>query len=129
MAIARPNAVLGSRKVVLAEAEKVTATWTSTFTRDPFEVAPETKIAFLLELNETALAVSALSFVSSRLLCVDEQKDFGSSEGSRIAQRPVAGAVERRAIGASRRLSPLMVPALRLAAFTVHVDLGCDSNV
>ena len=89
VAIARANAVLETRKVILAEADKVTATWTSTFTRDPFEVPLEAKIAFLLELNETALAVSGVAFVSSQVLFVDEQKYFASSEGSRITQRLV----------------------------------------
>ena len=89
VAIARANAGLASRRVVLAEAEKVVATWTSAFTRDPFAVPLDAKIAFLLELNATALAVSGVSFVSSQVLFVDEQKYFASSEGSRITQRLV----------------------------------------
>jgi TldD protein len=89
VAIARASAVLASRKVVLANAEKVVTTWTSAFARDPFEVPLEAKIAFLLKLNETALAVSGVSFVSSQVLFVDEQKYFASSEGSRITQRLV----------------------------------------
>src|SRR3954454_4035794 len=47
VAIARANAVLTSRKVVLASADKVVTTWTSAFKRDPFEVPLDTKIAFL----------------------------------------------------------------------------------
>jgi TldD protein len=89
VAIARANAVLTSRKVVLANADKVVTTWTSAFTRDPFEVPLDTKIAFLLKLNEAALAVPGVSFVSSQVLFVDEQKYFASSEGSRITQRLV----------------------------------------
>jgi TldD protein len=89
VAIARANAVLASRKVVLASADKVVTTWTSAFKRDPFEVPLETKIAFLMKLNETALAVSGVTFVSSQVLFVDEQKFFASSEGSRITQRLV----------------------------------------
>ena len=89
VAIARANAVLASRKVGLANADKIVTTWTSAFKRDPFEVPLETKIAFLMKLNETALAVSGVSFVSSQVLFVDEQKFFASSEGSRIAQRLV----------------------------------------
>jgi len=49
----------------------------------------ETKLAFLMKLNETALAVAGVSFVNSQLLFVDEQKYFASSEGSRITQRLV----------------------------------------
>src|SRR5262245_9120857 len=89
VAVARANAALASRKVVLADADKVVTTWTSAFKRDPFAVPLETKIAFLLKLNETALAVGGVSFVSSQVLFVDEQKFFASSEGSRITQRLV----------------------------------------
>jgi TldD protein len=89
VAIARANAVLAARKVILAGADKVVTTWTSAFKRDPFEVPLDTKIAFLLKLNETALAVPGVSFVSSQVLFVDEQKFFASSEGSRITQRLV----------------------------------------
>jgi TldD protein len=87
VAIARANAVLAPRKVVLADTERVVATWSSTFARDPFAVPLEAKIAFLLKLNEATLAVPGVSFVSSQILFVDEQKYFASSEGSRITQR------------------------------------------
>ena len=89
VAIARANAMLVSRKVVLADAERVTATWNNPIKRDPFEVSLETKIAFLMKLNETAMAVKGVSFVNSQVLFVDEQKYFASSEGSRITQRLV----------------------------------------
>src|SRR5688572_31733366 len=51
VAIARANARLATRKVVLAEADKVITTWTSDFKRDPFEVGLEDKTAFLMKLN------------------------------------------------------------------------------
>jgi TldD protein len=89
VAIARANAALASRKVILANADKVLTTWTSAFRRDPFEVPLDTKIAFLMKLNEAALAVPGVSFISSQVLFVDEQKYFASSEGSRITQRLV----------------------------------------
>jgi TldD protein len=89
VAIARANAMLASRKVVLANADKVVTTWTSAFKRDPFEVPLDTKIGFLMKLNEAALAVPGVSFISSQVLFVDEQKYFASSEGSRVAQRLV----------------------------------------
>jgi TldD protein len=89
VAIARASATLASRKVVLAAADKVVTTWTSAFKRDPFEVPLDAKIAFLLKLNETALAVPGVSFVNSQVLFVDEQKYFASTEGSRLAQRLV----------------------------------------
>jgi TldD protein len=88
VAIARANAILATRKVVLANADKVVTTWTSAFKKDPFDVPLETKIAFLLKLNQTAL-VPGVSFVNSQILFADEQKFFASSEGSRITQRLV----------------------------------------
>jgi TldD protein len=87
VAIARANAALVSRKVVLADVESVVATWANPVRRDPFEVPLETKTAFLMALNDKALAVPGVSFVTSQLLFVDEQKYFASSEGSRITQR------------------------------------------
>jgi TldD protein len=89
VAIARANAALATRKVVLAPVDNVVTSWTSAFKRDPFEVPLDTKIAFLLKLNETALGVPGVSFVSSQMLFADEQKYFASTEGSRIAQRLV----------------------------------------
>src|SRR4051794_19794802 len=89
VAIARANAVLTSRKVTLAAADKVAATWANPIKRDPFEVPLEAKTEFLMKLNETAMAVPGVSFMSSQILFVDEQKYFASSEGSRITQRLV----------------------------------------
>ncbi len=89
VAIARANAALATRKVVLANADKVVTAWTSAFKRDPFDVPLDTKIGFLMKLNETALGVAGVSFVNSQVLFVDEQKYFASSEGSRITQRLV----------------------------------------
>jgi TldD protein len=89
VAIARGNARLTTRKVELANADKVVTTWANPIKRDPFEVPLETKIAFLMSLNEAALAVTGVTFVSSQVLFVDEQKYFASSEGSRITQRLV----------------------------------------
>jgi TldD protein len=89
VAIARANARLATRKVVLAEADKAVAAWNSAFARDPFDVPLETKTAFLMKLNETALGVAGVSFVSSQILFADEQKYLASSEGSRITQRLV----------------------------------------
>jgi TldD protein len=88
VAIAKANAILATRKVTLAGADTFVTTWTSAFKKDPFEVPLETKIAFLLKLNQTAL-VPGVSFVTSQILFADEQKYFASSEGARITQRLV----------------------------------------
>jgi TldD protein len=89
VAIAKAHAMLATRKVVLADAETVVTTWANPVRRDPFAVPLDAKIAFLMALNDKALAVPGVSFVSSQLLFVDEQKYFASSEGSRITQRLV----------------------------------------
>ena len=89
VAMARAHAALATAKVVLTPTDVVKTSWTSAFRRDPFEVPLDTKLAFLLKLNATAMAVPGVSFVSSQLLFVDEHKYFASSEGSRIAQRLV----------------------------------------
>ncbi|MDP2319016.1 MAG: TldD/PmbA family protein [Acidobacteriota bacterium] len=89
VAIAKANAQMTTRKVVLANADKVVATWANQIKRDPFEVPLATKTAFLMKLNEAAMAVPGVSFVNSQILFVDEQKYFASSEGSRITQRLV----------------------------------------
>ena len=44
VATARANAILASRKVVLAGAGQVTAAWQNPIKRDPFEVPLDTKI-------------------------------------------------------------------------------------
>ena len=59
VSIAKANAILATRKVTLAPSEKYVTSWTSAFKKDPFEVPLETKIAFLLKLNQTALAERA----------------------------------------------------------------------
>jgi TldD protein len=51
----------------------------------------ERKIQFLLELNERALGVKGVSFVNSSMLWVNEQKFFGSTDGSRIEQYLIRG--------------------------------------
>jgi TldD protein len=89
VAIARANAILATRKVTLAAADKVVATWNNPIKKDPFEVPLETKTAFLMKLNASAMAVPGVTFVNSQILFVDEQKYFASSEGSRITQRLV----------------------------------------
>jgi len=88
VAIAKANAILATRRATLAAGDRVVTTWTSAFKKDPFEVPLETKIAFLLKLNQTAL-LPRVSFVTSQLQFADEQKYFASSEGSRIVQRLV----------------------------------------
>ena len=91
VAIAKANASYVRSPVRLAPADKVEATWTSSFRKNPFDVSVDDKLAFLLELNEAALAVKGVSFVNSGMTWVDERKFFASSEGSRVEQYLVRG--------------------------------------
>jgi TldD protein len=52
--IARANSVYQRKRVTMAPASKVVANWKSAFEKDPFDVAIDDKIQFLLKLNEQA---------------------------------------------------------------------------
>ncbi|HYE15105.1 MAG TPA: TldD/PmbA family protein [Pyrinomonadaceae bacterium] len=84
--IARANAAYQRKPVRLVPAKRVTAKWRSHFERDPFDVAIDDKIQFLMRLNETALKTKGVSFVNSGLFFVNEQKFLATSDGSRIEQ-------------------------------------------
>lgn len=84
--IARANAAYQRKPVSLVPVPKVVAQWKSSFERDPFDVAIDAKIQFLIALNEAALGVKGVSFVNSFLFFVNEQKFYASTDGSRIEQ-------------------------------------------
>jgi TldD protein len=89
--IAKANSRFNKRKVELVPVEKATAKWTSSFEKDPFDVPIDDKIAFLLKINETAMAVKGVSFVNSAMSWVNEQKYLATSDGSRIEQYLIRG--------------------------------------
>lgn len=91
VAIAKANAVYQTRRVTLAPVKAVTANWKSNFTKDPFDVSIDDKIQFLLKLNEAALAVKGVSFMTSSMQWVNEQKFLATSDGSRIEQYIIRG--------------------------------------
>lgn len=84
--IAKANAPYQKRKVEMVSAPKVVTTWKSNFEKDPFDVPNDEKIAFLLKLNEAALATKGVRFVTSSLGAVNEQKYLATSDGSKIEQ-------------------------------------------
>jgi len=84
--IARVNSVYQRKRIAMAPASKVTASWKSVFERDPFDVSIDDKIQFLLGLNQTAMKTEGVSFVNSSLSFVNEQKFLASTDGSRIEQ-------------------------------------------
>ena len=85
-AIAKANSSITRKKIELVPTPKVTAKWKSSFERDPFDVPAEEKVAILLRMNEAALGVKGIGFVSSSVSAVNEQKYLANSEGSRIEQ-------------------------------------------
>jgi TldD protein len=89
--IARANAAYQRKPVALVPVPKIVTTWKSSFERDPFDVAIDDKIQFLMKLNEAALAVKGVSFVSSSMVFVNEQKFYASTNGSRIEQYIIRG--------------------------------------
>jgi len=83
---AKANAEFQRKRVELVSAPKVVTSWKSAFERDPFDVPVDQKVGFLMGLNEAALKVRGVSFVTSRLSFVKEQKYLATSDGSRIEQ-------------------------------------------
>ncbi|HEX6125350.1 MAG TPA: TldD/PmbA family protein [Pyrinomonadaceae bacterium] len=89
--IAKANSAFQRKKIELVPTPKVVTSWKSSFEKDPFDVPVEEKTQFLLKLNEGALAVKGVSFVSSSMAWVNEQKYLATSDGSRIEQYLIRG--------------------------------------
>ena len=70
--IARANSVYQRKAISLVPVEKVVAKWKNAFEKDPFEVAIDDKIQFLLSLNESAVKTEGVSFVNSFMGFVNE---------------------------------------------------------
>ncbi|MDQ3257693.1 MAG: TldD/PmbA family protein [Acidobacteriota bacterium] len=100
--IARANAVYQRKPVTLVPTPKVSASWKSSFERDPFDVPIDDKIQILLKLNERALSVKGVSFVNSNVVFVNEQKFYASTDGSRIEQYLIRSSPEFTVTAADR---------------------------
>jgi TldD protein len=86
IAIARANAAYQSKPIKLVPTPAVTATWKSAFEKDPFDIPAGKKVEFLLALNEAAMKAKGASFVTSGVSFHNEQKFYGSTDGSRTEQ-------------------------------------------
>jgi len=84
--IARANAAYQRKPIKLVNTPKAVASWRSNFQKDPFDVATDDKIQFLLKLNEAAMKVKGASFVNSSLTFQNEQKFYASTDGSFLEQ-------------------------------------------
>lgn len=85
-AIAKANSAITRKKIELVPTPKAIAKWKSSFERDPFDVPTDEKTAMLLKMNEAALGVKGITFVTSSIASVNEQKYLATSDGSRIEQ-------------------------------------------
>src|SRR6185436_13464474 len=72
--IARANSVYQRKRITMAPARQIVATWKSAFEKDPFDVGIDDKIQLLLKLNERAQKTSGVSFVNSSMGFANEQK-------------------------------------------------------
>jgi len=87
--VAEALAPLNTEPVTLADEPVYTDTYVSSYEIDPFAVAENEKIDFLLGLNDRTLGSKLIDRVTSHLLLVREQKYFASLKGSRITQQRV----------------------------------------
>ena len=87
--VAEALAPLNTEPVMLADEPVYRDTYVSSYEIDPFDVAEDQKINFLLTLNERALASKLIDRVTSHVMLVREQKYFASLAGSRITQQRV----------------------------------------
>src|SRR5689334_9967659 len=77
--IARANAAYQRKPIKLVSTPAVTANWKSAFEKDPFEVATDKKVEFLLGLNAAAMKAKGAGFVNSGLVFQNEQKFYAST--------------------------------------------------
>jgi len=89
IAVAEALAPLNTEPIELADEPVHHDTYVSSYDIDPFDVAEDRKIEFLLALNERALASGLIDRVTSHAMLVREQKYFASLAGSRITQQRV----------------------------------------
>ena len=87
--VAQSLAPLNTEPVTLADEPVYHDTYVSSYDIDPFAVAEDHKINFLLTLNERALASKLIDRVTSHVMLVREQKYLASLSGSRITQQRV----------------------------------------
>jgi TldD protein len=89
--IARANARFQRTRITLAPVAAAKAAWQSAFKTDPFDVALDDKIQFLLKLNRAAMETKGVTFVDSSMRWISEHKLLATSDGSRIEQHVVRG--------------------------------------
>ncbi|MBK5187567.1 MAG: TldD/PmbA family protein [Gemmatimonadaceae bacterium] len=90
VSIAKANRSARDRPVVLTPADVTpNGTWTSAFTKDPWDVSVEEKAALLLKANAEALKVKGVKYIFSGLFFVKEERSYANSEGTVTQQTAV----------------------------------------
>ena len=126
--IAKANRIARDTPVQLApSAVHKDATWKSAFTIDPFTIPIEQRAELLLKANAAAMAVKGVSFVSSGLDFVKEDRSFANSDGSVIEQTIVRCAVPFQATatapGDFQTRSNVIAPMQRGWEYVLEQDL------
>ncbi len=90
VAIARANRVAGADRVRLAPAPVVPdGRWQTPHTIDPFSVPVEEKADLLLRTNAAALRTPRVSFVTSSMLFVKDEKSYANTDGTFTQQTTI----------------------------------------
>ena len=105
--VAKANAIIKSRPVVLAPVKAYTDRWTSPFERNPFDVAIEEKLELLFGVGREIKRGPKVFSSAGSLIFRSEDKYFASSEGSSIQQLIIQtyGTVSATAVDTAARKS------------------------
>ncbi len=89
VAIAKANASLMKRKVVLAPEPPHVDVWQTALVKDPFKIPLEDKAELLLAINREALKVPGVKFVTSYYAGTSEWKLLATTDGAYLEQEIV----------------------------------------
>jgi TldD protein len=105
--VARANASIKSKPVVLAPTKAYRDRWTSAFQRNPFDVPLGEKLALLTDVAREIKKQPKVFMATATLGFRSEDKYFASSEGSSIQQLIVQtnGMLNANAVDIAKRLS------------------------
>jgi len=89
VAIAKANASLMKRPVVLAPVPANVDVWQTALVKDPFKIPLEDKAELLLAINREAMKVPGVKFATSQYAAIAEWKLLASTDGAYIEQEIV----------------------------------------
>ena len=99
--IARASATSGGPRVELGSPVTSRGVYTTPVEVDPFTVAPEKKLALLLDVDERMGRVERISTRTGNLIFIRERKSFANSEGADVQQTiyEAGGGIQATAVG------------------------------